>query len=63
MPNVPTLSITPSISTAAPGWADAAASGSQVWNGQSGALIAKAMKNPRNSHFCTVGDRATRASE
>ncbi len=55
MPNVPTLSITPSISTAAPGWADAAASGSQVWNGHSGALIAKAMKKPRNSHFCTVG--------
>ena len=25
--------------------------GSQVWNGTSGALIAKAMKKPRNSHF------------
>ena len=62
MPNVPTLSITPSISTAAPGWAAAVASGSQVWNGHSGALIANAMKKPRNSHFCTVGDRATCAS-
>jgi hypothetical protein len=63
MPNVPTLSITPSISTAAPGWAEDAASGSQVWNGHSGALIAKAMKNPRNSHFCTVGDRVRCTSE
>ncbi len=54
MPNVPTLSIMPSISTAAPGCAASAASGSQVWNGHSGALIANAMKNPRNSHFCTV---------
>src|SRR6516164_11372027 len=59
MPNVPTLSSTPTSSTAAPGGAAAAASGSQVWNGQSGALIANAMKNPRNSHFCTVGDKAT----
>ena len=58
MPNVPTLSITPSISTAAPGCADDAASGSQVWKGHSGALIANAMKKPRNSHFCTVDDRA-----
>src|SRR6202522_4395516 len=54
MPNVPTLSIMPSISTAVPGCAESAASGSQVWNGHSGALIANAMKNPRNSHFCTV---------
>src|ERR1700749_3554772 len=55
MPNVPTLSSTPTSSTAAPGGAAAAASGSQVWKGHSGALIANAMKNPRNSHFCTVG--------
>ena len=54
MPNVPTLSSTPTSSTAAPGWAALAASGSQVWNGNSGALIANAMKKPRNSHFCTV---------
>src|SRR6201997_5840692 len=54
MPNVPTLSIVPSISTAAPGCAESAASGNQVWNGHSGALIANAMKNPRNIHFCTV---------
>ena len=55
MPNVPTLSSTPTSRTAAPGGAAAAASGSQVWNGHSGALIANAMKNPRNSHFCTAG--------
>src|ERR1700747_3605190 len=63
MPNVPTLSSTPTSSTAAPGGAAAAASGSQVWNGHSGALIANAMKNPRNSHFCTVGLSATCTSE
>ena len=51
MPNVPTLSRTPTSRTAAPGCAAVAASGSQVWNGQSGALIANAMKKPRNSHF------------
>ena len=59
MPNVPTLSSTPTSSTAAPGCAGAAASGSQVWNGHSGALIAKAMKKPRNSHFCVVGSMGT----
>ena len=37
------------------GGAEAAASGSQVWNGHSGALIAKAMKNPRNSHLSAPG--------
>ena len=55
MPNVPTLSSTPTSSTAAPGWADVAASGSQVWNGHSGALIANAMKKPRNSQRCVSG--------
>src|SRR5699024_7009388 len=59
MANVPSLSSTPTSSAAAPGGAAAAAAGSQVWNGQSGALIANAMKNPRNSHFCTVGLSAT----
>ena len=58
MPNVPTLSSTPTSSTAAPGWADVAASGSQVWNGHNGALIAKAMKNPRNSQRSASVDSA-----
>src|SRR5580700_10782799 len=62
IPKVPTLSSTPTSSTAAPGWAEAAASGSQVWNGHSGALIANAMKKPRNSHFCTVEDSVTCSS-
>ena len=55
---MPTLSNTPTSSTAPP------ASGSQVWNGTSGALIAKARKKPRNSHRCVVGSisSATRAS-
>ena len=55
MPNVPTLSSTPTSSTALPGWASVAASGSQVWNGQSGALTANAKKKPRNSIRCVPG--------
>ncbi len=51
MPKVPTLSSTPTSSTAPPGCAAVAASGSQVWNGQSGALIANATKKPRNIHL------------
>src|SRR5689334_24856419 len=49
MPNVPTLSSTPTSSTAAPGGAAAAASGSQVWNGHSGALIANAMRSEEHT--------------
>ena len=56
---MPTLSITPTSSTAVPGWDAVAASGSQVWNGHSGALMANAMKKPRNSHFCTSGLNVT----
>ncbi len=59
MPYVPTLSSTPTSSTAAPAGAWAAASGSQVWNGQSGAFTANAMKKPRNSHFCVFGSLMT----
>ena len=51
MPNVPTLSSTPTSSTPAATGASAPASGSQVWNGTSGALIAKATKKPRNSQI------------
>ena len=61
MPNVPTLSSTPTSSTAVPGVDSAAASGSQVWNGTSGALIANAMKKPTNSHFCVPGSIVTAA--
>ena len=49
MPKVPTLSSTPTSSAAAPAGAAPPASGSQVWNGKNGALIANARKNPRNS--------------
>ena len=51
---MPTLSSTPTSSAAPPAGASAPASGSQVWNGTSGALIANAMKKPRNSHFCVA---------
>ncbi len=51
---MPTLSSTPTTITATPIGACCAASGSQVWNGISGALMAKAVKNPRNSHTCTL---------
>ena len=49
---MPTLSSTPTSSTPAPIGASAPASGSQVWNGTSGALIANATKKPRNSQIC-----------
>src|ERR1700760_1675220 len=53
-PKVPTLSSTPTSSAAPPAGASAPASGSQVWKGTNGALMAKAMKKPRNSHFWDV---------
>ena len=59
MPNVPTLSITPTSSAAAPAGAAPPASGSQVWNGKNGALIANATKKPRNSQravFWSIDD-------
>ena len=52
---MPTLSRTPTSSTAPPIGASEPESGSQVWNGTSGALIANAMKKPRKSSFCTPG--------
>ena len=54
MPNVPILSMTLTISTDVDGVADAAASGSQVWNGHSGALMANAAMKPRNSSRSVV---------
>src|SRR5258705_11377510 len=49
MRNVPALPGTPTSRAAAAAGAAPPASGSQVWNGKNGALIAKATKNPRNS--------------
>ena len=49
---MPTLASTPTSRTATPIGASPAASGSQVWNGTSGALIANARKKPRNSQIC-----------
>jgi hypothetical protein len=43
----------PTSSTAAPTGASAPESGSQVWNGHSGALMAKATKKPRKSAICS----------
>ena len=55
---MPTLSSTPTSSTPAPIGASAPASGSQVWSGTSGALIANATKKPRNSqHLRALGDQ------
>ncbi len=58
-PKVPTLSSTPTSSTAPPIGASAPESGSQVWKGTSGALMAKATKNPRKSSFCTPGSMSS----
>ncbi|CPU64684.1 Uncharacterised protein [Mycobacteroides abscessus] len=49
IPNVPTLSRTPTSSVDVPAGACCAASGSQVCTGKSGALMANARKKPRNS--------------
>src|SRR5918998_1790627 len=51
-PNVPTLCRTPTSSTAPPMGASEPESGSHVWNGTSGALIANATKKPRKSQIC-----------
>ncbi len=48
IPKVPILSSTLTSSTEVPGVAFSAVSGSQVCTGNIGALIAKAMKKPRN---------------
>src|SRR5215813_10172392 len=63
MPKVPTLSITAIISTALAGVASTAASGSQRWNGHSGALTANANMNPPNSRFITAGHRGNNRAE
>ena len=63
MPNVPTLSITAIISTAVAGVDSTAASGSQRWNGHSGALTANANMKPRNSALRTADDAPTDPEE
>ena len=55
MPKVPTLSMMAIISTALAGVASTAASGSQRWNGHSGALTANANMKPRNSALRIAG--------
>src|SRR3712207_7249446 len=55
IPKVPLSPRPPPAAAAPPIGASAPESGSQVWNGTSGALIAKATKKPRNSSFWTPG--------
>ncbi len=55
MPKVPTLSMIAIISTALAGVASTAASGSQRWNGHSGALTANANMKPPNNRCITSG--------
>jgi len=63
MPNVPTLSTTAIISTAVAGVDCTAASGSQPWNGHSGALTANANMKPPNSALSTAGSAPSRPAE
>src|ERR1700733_1696686 len=63
MPNVPTLSITAVISTAVAGVDSTAASGSQRWNGHSGALIANANMKPRNNALSTAEEAPSEPDE
>ena len=57
MPKVPILSSTPTNSTDVPGRATAAVSGSQVWTGTIGALIAKATMKDTKTTIWTEADR------
>ena len=38
------------------------ASGSQVWKGHMGTLMAKARKKPRKAHICSVGSTPSASS-
>ena len=60
IPNVPTLSSTPTSRVAVAGVDSVAASGSQVWNGTIGAFTAKAKKKPTKSSRSVVGSRRGR---
>ena len=62
IPNVPTLSSTPTSNAAAPAGAAPPASGSQVWNGKNGALMANARKKPRNSQRSVVVEKSAATS-
>ena len=61
MPNVPILSRMQTSSTEVPVVAFSVVSASQVWTGNIGALIAKAMKKPRNSQRCVIGSMSSAA--
>src|SRR5271155_1480014 len=56
-PYVPIFSRTPARMTEPAVGASVCASGSQVWNGNIGTLIANAKKNPQNSHICKCGEK------
>ena len=60
---MPTLSITAVIRTAVAGVASTAASGSQRWNGHSGALMANANMKPKNSALNTAGSTPAKRPE
>src|SRR3982751_6730753 len=62
MPNVPTLSSTPTSSAAAGAGAAAPASGSQGGDGEKGALTANAIKKPRNSQRAVLVSNAAETS-
>src|SRR5581483_1535144 len=55
IPYVPAFATTPESTAVTSGGASRYASGSQPWNGKSGALIAKASMNPRKSHRLALG--------
>ena len=61
MPKVPILSRMQTSSTEVPGVAFSVVSASQVWTGNIGALIAKAMKKPAKSQRCVIGSMSIAA--
>src|SRR5260370_37558854 len=63
MPKGPTLATTAIISTAVAGVDCTAASGSQAWNGHSGALTANANMKPPNRALSNAGSAPSRPAE
>ena len=62
-PYVPIFSRTPARMTEPAVGASVCASGSQVWNGNIGTLIAKAKKNPQKSHTFSGSGKVLRGGQ
>ena len=62
IPYVPAFAITPESTAVTSGGASRYVSGSQPWNGKSGALITNANMKPRKIQRLTLGGASTRSN-